>query len=100
MCATSVQSMTDAGSAPVSPVVYFFFLMIRRPPRSTLFPYTTLFRSIHAVNVGAGGDVPFRLMVLPEGRAAFGPGWHGLRIRQEIGIAVAGYAVERAVKAL
>src|SRR3712207_8717766 len=26
----------------------FFFLMIRRPPRSTLFPYTTLFRSISA----------------------------------------------------
>src|SRR3712207_9591403 len=26
-------------------VIYFFFLMIRRPPRSTLFPYTTLFRS-------------------------------------------------------
>src|SRR3712207_7892958 len=26
-------------------VCYFFFLMIRRPPRSTLFPYTTLFRS-------------------------------------------------------
>src|SRR3989441_9683493 len=26
--------------------VYFFFLMIRRPPRSTLFPYTTLFRSL------------------------------------------------------
>src|SRR5437660_10606873 len=25
---------------------HFFFLMIRRPPRSTLFPYTTLFRSI------------------------------------------------------
>src|SRR5690348_18066871 len=25
--------------------IYFFFLMIRRPPRSTLFPYTTLFRS-------------------------------------------------------
>src|SRR5256885_2157453 len=25
----------------------FFFLMIRRPPRSTLFPYTTLFRSTH-----------------------------------------------------
>src|SRR2546430_17113913 len=25
--------------------VFFFFLMIRRPPRSTLFPYTTLFRS-------------------------------------------------------
>src|SRR6266851_6167079 len=28
--------------------VFFFFLMIRRPPRSTLFPYTTLFRSAHA----------------------------------------------------
>src|SRR2546425_5917073 len=26
---------------------FFFFLMIRRPPRSTLFPYTTLFRSVH-----------------------------------------------------
>src|SRR5260364_212696 len=26
-------------------LIYFFFLMIRRPPRSTLFPYTTLFRS-------------------------------------------------------
>src|SRR3712207_7330916 len=32
----------------------FFFLMIRRPPRSTLFPYTTLFRSRAAV-VGDGG---------------------------------------------
>src|SRR5258708_38585870 len=29
-------------------IILFFFLMIRRPPRSTLFPYTTLFRSIHA----------------------------------------------------
>src|SRR5260221_6075685 len=27
-------------------IFFFFFLMIRRPPRSTLFPYTTLFRSI------------------------------------------------------
>src|SRR5256885_3536779 len=27
------------------PPIFFFFLMIRRPPRSTLFPYTTLFRS-------------------------------------------------------
>src|SRR2546427_12407292 len=30
------------------PFFYFFFLMIRRPPRSTLFPYTTLFRSVEA----------------------------------------------------
>src|SRR3712207_8844620 len=35
---------------------YFFFLMIRRPPRSTLFPYTTLFRS--AIQAGVlKGDV-------------------------------------------
>src|SRR3989440_2029523 len=31
--------------APERYHVFFFFLMIRRPPRSTLFPYTTLFRS-------------------------------------------------------
>src|SRR6266496_6325777 len=43
---------------------FFFFLMIRRPPRSTLFPYTTLFRSPRQpsglrrgpVRVGAGPD--------------------------------------------
>src|SRR3712207_9413422 len=40
-------------SVPVSVCsIVFFFLMIRRPPRSTLFPYTTLFRSAGA---GAGG---------------------------------------------
>src|SRR2546427_9197058 len=32
--------------------LFFFFLMIRRPPRSTLFPYTTLFRSREAVARG------------------------------------------------
>src|SRR2546427_6548497 len=31
---------------PLSVLLLFFFLMIRRPPRSTLFPYTTLFRSV------------------------------------------------------
>src|SRR6266511_5790018 len=30
--------------------LFFFFLMIRRPPRSTLFPYTTLFRSPRALS--------------------------------------------------
>src|SRR3712207_9431659 len=30
-------------------IYLFFFLMIRRPPRSTLFPYTTLFRSCRAL---------------------------------------------------
>src|SRR2546430_9373856 len=35
---------------------FFFFLMIRRPPRSTLFPYTTLFRSrVVSVEQGPGG---------------------------------------------
>src|SRR2546430_9989635 len=33
-------------------VFFFFFLMIRRPPRSTLFPYTTLFRSDPLVERG------------------------------------------------
>src|SRR5258708_36346686 len=34
----------------------FFFLMIRRPPRSTLFPYTTLFRSITGHDTPTGID--------------------------------------------
>src|SRR2546429_9757169 len=48
--------------------ISFFFLMIRRPPRSTLFPYTTLFRSVRgrrggravqrAVRPAAGGVAP------------------------------------------
>src|SRR5438477_9668822 len=46
----------------------FFFLMIRRPPRSTLFPYTTLFRSKDQVNsfgtgVGLIDDVVSRLLI-------------------------------------
>src|SRR2546428_2308155 len=36
---------TVCSSRPFSACFFFFFLMIRRPPRSTLFPYTTLFRS-------------------------------------------------------
>src|SRR2546422_4628964 len=40
---------------------FFFFLMIRRPPRSTLFPYTTLFRSLQllqpVLRVAEGGRV-------------------------------------------
>src|SRR2546429_5337416 len=35
-------------------ISFFFFLMIRRPPRSTLFPYTTLFRSI--IRIGRQRD--------------------------------------------
>src|SRR3989449_7214524 len=38
---------------------FFFFLMIRRPPRSTLFPYTTLFRSVaHGLPVGDDDEQP------------------------------------------
>src|SRR6185436_3317602 len=36
----------------------FFFLMIRRPPRSTLFPYTTLFRSTAKVNMHVKAIAP------------------------------------------
>src|SRR2546430_16053264 len=41
-------------------IIYFFFLMIRRPPRSTLFPYTTLFRSAQEVEqkLCGGGRLP------------------------------------------
>src|SRR5258708_36274395 len=41
-------------------LLFFFFLMIRRPPRSTLFPYTTLFRSspVGVTNVSLTGGTP------------------------------------------
>src|SRR5258708_34416305 len=41
--------------------------MIRRPPRSTLFPYTTLFRSIRFLMMGDRNDLPY-----PVGRRATG----------------------------
>src|SRR5260221_13372103 len=44
-------------------LLFFFFLMIRRPPRSTLFPYTTLFRSF-----GNGGA---RVVVTEHGTFQF-----------------------------
>src|SRR3712207_8192412 len=46
----------------------FFFLMIRRPPRSTLFPYTTLFRS----SVGAGARTT-ELVLLRHGETRLTP---------------------------
>src|ERR1039457_7659867 len=42
--------------SPVSVVLVIFFLMIRRPPRSTLFPYTTLFRSVYFGTCQRPGD--------------------------------------------
>src|SRR6185312_17119334 len=47
-------------------VFFFFFLMIRRPPRSTLFPYTTLFRSRRS------GSLRLKRDVEGEGRAFAG----------------------------
>src|SRR2546429_2834955 len=49
----------------ISPsLFFFFFLMIRRPPRSTLFPYTTLFRSLwqrlDALVQGGGHRIDWR----------------------------------------
>src|ERR1022692_3496167 len=45
--------------------LFFFFLMIRRPPRSTLFPYTTLFRS----SLGGGCQV----LILTDNLTAMDP---------------------------
>src|SRR2546422_7147413 len=46
-------------------IYFFFFLMIRRPPRSTLFPYTTLFRS----------HIPPILVAIERVREAIEPDW-------------------------
>src|SRR2546422_4423054 len=62
---------------PCSNWLKFFFLMIRRPPRSTLFPYTTLFRSHPGRDRGLARDVrPRRRKRRPRrrtGRAGAGP---------------------------
>src|SRR4030065_2161734 len=52
----------------LSPLFFFvfFFLMIRRPPRSTLFPYTTLFRSDRHISLGSPGS-PSRQNVPMQG---------------------------------
>src|SRR6266571_7126378 len=52
---TSVIGRASA-HGPRSVFPRIFFLMIRRPPRSTLFPYTTLFRSVEHIRDN-GGDV-------------------------------------------
>src|SRR5256885_15863281 len=52
--------------------VFFFFLMIRRPPRSTLFPYTTLFRSLDKAGFAfdvatvSGNPVKFEFWAMPS----------------------------------
>src|SRR3712207_8244320 len=57
-----------------------FFLMIRRPPRSTLFPYTTLFRSGHQAELG-----PLRMQRLrTRGRVVARRGEPGHRLLQHL----------------
>src|SRR3712207_8013998 len=46
--------------------IFFFFLMIRRPPRSTLFPYTTLFRSGTTTGVAHEGQDGMLEILMPE----------------------------------
>src|SRR5438132_4178623 len=47
-------------------LLFFFFLMIRRPPRSTLFPYTTLFRSLTGIHAYLGVHVLSREVVFVD----------------------------------
>src|SRR2546422_2131087 len=61
---------------PVLLLLSFFFLMIRRPPRSTLFPYTTLFRSI------CGSRGPAGRAARRSAHAARAPGRRGIRDRK------------------
>src|SRR3712207_9478298 len=72
----------------VSQHTAFFFLMIRRPPRSTLFPYTTLFRSRNPVQLHAF------LEAAPEGPCS-GAGDLGPRDGDEPGPTVAARAGHR-----
>src|SRR5574341_1829110 len=55
-------------SACLAVFLRFFFLMIRRPPRSTLFPYTTLFRSLTLARDAA--ETGYRWQQAVRGRAA------------------------------
>src|SRR3712207_9225137 len=54
-------------AAAVGVSLSFFFLMIRRPPRSTLFPYTTLFRSVALLELAGRGEEAQDLAVLGVG---------------------------------
>src|SRR2546429_324881 len=49
MPSSAWKKKTTSASCGPPIIFFFFFLMIRRPPRSTLFPYTTLFRSLNGM---------------------------------------------------
>src|SRR5256885_17185860 len=77
---------TAASSHTPRLCLIFFFLMIRRPPRSTLFPYTTLFRS-RLRGRAARCDVHIGARLGPRGRVGVQRGGtvavqHGLRDRK------------------
>src|SRR4030066_531894 len=63
--------MKPAQASPRAVSAPCFFLMIRRPPRSTLFPYTTLFRSLPEQEAGRGarGSHPGSVRAVPPGAA-------------------------------
>src|SRR5258705_2587591 len=61
---------------------FFFFLMIRRPPRSTLFPYTTLFRS-HLASASEAEDWGESLGYPVLIKAVSGGGGRGMRVEQD-----------------
>src|SRR3712207_1708718 len=78
----------------------FFFLMIRRPPRSTLFPYTTLFRSVYealstcALEYDEEAGIPFNRVFYLSTAPSFFPvivrqlGAHGLDRREDAEVRV------------
>src|SRR5256885_13324422 len=59
--------------------IFFFFLMIRRPPRSTLFPYTTLFRSNRNPTISYGDYV----VIIADGRSG-GRSFGSMRVSQHL----------------
>src|SRR3712207_265478 len=66
--------------------------MIRRPPRSTLFPYTTLFRSL----VGEGDAVVGRLLLLGDEEVVLGLEEVGARVDRQLEVEAVGDGVLRA----
>src|SRR5438477_8863690 len=67
ICVASIMQVWAFLSVPRTTVsLSFFFLMIRRPPRSTLFPYTTLFRSRRLRRRGGADRLPRRARLGPQ----------------------------------